>query len=73
MKKPLTKTIKTFYGIGDLFSTLGVNVEIYLFTFFLTNIAQFKLTTVAMIGSITSLSTVFLSLFYGVLFLGQRL
>lgn len=72
MNKPLTKRIKYFYGIGDMFSTLAINVDLYLFEFFMINIAMFPLTTSAFIGTVTTLTSALLSIFYGVLITGTK-
>ncbi|MFZ7134259.1 MAG: MFS transporter [Eubacteriales bacterium] len=65
MKKPLTKLIKTFYGIGDMGFTLMTNVESYLFIFFLTNIAKFSASTVIILGLICSIADAVMSPIYG--------
>lgn len=65
MKKPLSKALKIFYGIGDFGFTLMSNVELYGFAFFLTNIVKFDLGTTAFILTFTSLIDAILSPFYG--------
>ncbi|GAV22910.1 MFS transporter [Carboxydothermus pertinax] len=72
MKKPLSKAIKTFYGIGDLGFTLMASVELFLFVFFLTDVAKFSLSTVALIGSVTSIVDAILSPFYGAIISGTK-
>lgn len=64
-KKPLSKAIKTFYGIGDMGFSFMTSVELFLFVFFLTDVAKFSLPVVAIIGSITSIVDALLSPFYG--------
>ncbi|MPW27156.1 Na+/melibiose symporter and related transporter [Alkalibaculum sp. M08DMB] len=71
-KKPLSKAIKTFYGVGDLGFSLMANVELLLFVFFLTNVAKFSLPMVAIIGSITSIVDACLSPFYGAIISGRK-
>ncbi|KPU42311.1 melibiose carrier protein [Oxobacter pfennigii] len=72
MKKPLSKAIKTFYGVGDLGFSLMTSVELYLFVFFLTNVAKFSLPMVALIGSVTSIVDAVLSPFYGAIISGTK-
>ncbi|QSX07967.1 MFS transporter [Alkalibacter rhizosphaerae] len=64
-KKPLSKTIRTFFGVGDMGFSLMTLVEMYFFVFFLTNVAKFPLATVAVIGTATSIGDALLSPFYG--------
>lgn len=64
-KKPLSKALKTFYGVGDCGFTLMSNVESYYFNFFLTNLAKFGLGTVSMITTVASLVDACLSWMYG--------
>lgn len=72
MNKPLSKAIRTLYGIGDLGFSLMTSVELYLFVFFLTNIAKFSLPMVALIGSVTSIVDAVLSPFYGAIISGTK-
>lgn len=72
MKKPLSKAIRTFYGIGDFGFSLMTSVELYLFVFFLTNVAKFSLPMVALIGSVTSIVDAILSPFYGAIISGTK-
>ncbi|KPU42573.1 melibiose carrier protein [Oxobacter pfennigii] len=72
MKKPLSKAIKTFYGIGDLGFSLMTSVETVLFVFFMTNVAKFSLPMVAIIGSVTSIVDAILSPFYGAIISGTK-
>ena len=72
MKKPLTKTIKTFYGFGDFGFNLMAAVEIYFFVFFLTDIAKLPLGLVAVIGTITSVVDAVSSPFYGAIISGTK-
>lgn len=72
MKKPLSKAIRTFYGVGDLGFSLMTSVELFLFVFFLTNVAKFSLPMVALIGSITSIVDAVLSPFYGAIISGTK-
>ncbi|NTW71273.1 MAG: Na+/melibiose symporter and related transporter [Eubacteriaceae bacterium] len=72
MKKELSKTIKTFYGVGDLGFSLMTSVELFFFVFFLTNVAKFSLPMVALIGSVTSIVDAVLSPFYGAYITGTK-
>lgn len=71
-KKALNKTIRTFYGFGDLGFTLMSSVELYFFIFFLTNVAKFSLPMVALIASVTSIVDAVLSPFYGAFLSGTK-
>lgn len=64
-KKPLSRGLKIFYGVGDCAFSLMTNVESYFFTFFLTNLAQFNLTTVALVTTTASTIDAALSWVYG--------
>ena len=65
MKKDLSKSLKIFYGIGDLLFTLMSSIEGYFFTFFLTNLAMFPLATVAFITTVASTIDACISWVYG--------
>ena len=52
MKKELSKSLKLFYGVGDMGFTLMTNVETFYFNFFLTNVAQFSVATAGVISSV---------------------
>ena len=71
-KKPLSKAIKTLYGIGDFGFGLMASVELYFFVFFLTNVAKLSLPTVALISSITSIVDAVSSPFYGAIISGTK-
>ena len=64
-KKPLSKALKLFYGVGDCGFTLMSNVESYFFNFFLTNLASFDLGIVTAITTISSTVDACLSWIYG--------
>ena len=64
-KKPLSKALKMFYGIGDCGFSLMTNVESYFFNFFLTNLAKFELGTVTFITTFISMVDACLSWMYG--------
>ena len=71
-KKPLSKTIKRFYGVGDFGFNLMALVEIYFFVFFLTDIAKLPLGLVAIIGTVTSVVDAVTSPFYGAIISGTK-
>ena len=64
-KKPLSRALKLFYGVGDCGFTLMSNVESYFFNFFLTNLASFDLGVVTAITTISSTVDACLSWIYG--------
>lgn len=64
-KKELSKTLKHFYGVGDLGFNLMSNVETYYFNFFLTNVAAFSAGVAGLIASVASLTDACLSWIYG--------
>lgn len=72
MKKPLSKSIKSLYGIGDFGFGLMSGVETFLFVFFLTTVAKFSLPMVALIGTVTSVVDASLSPFYGAIISGMK-
>ncbi|KPU42820.1 hypothetical protein OXPF_35830 [Oxobacter pfennigii] len=65
MKKPLSKSLKTFYGVGDLGFSLMTSVGVYLQTYFLTDVAGFNLALVALIISIPNTFDAIFSGVYG--------
>ena len=64
-KKPLSKALKMFYGVGDCGFTLMSNVESYFFNYFLTNLAMFDLGIVTFITTVSSMVDACLSWIYG--------
>ena len=71
-KKPLSKALKTFYGVGDCAFSLMTSVENYFFPFFLTNLAQFDLGLAALIQTITSGVDAAISWIYGAIIDGSK-
>ncbi|QSX08075.1 MFS transporter [Alkalibacter rhizosphaerae] len=71
-KKPISKALRTFYGVGDMGFSLMASVETFFFVFFLTNVAKFPLVTVALIGTVTSIVDAVLSPFYGAIIEGTK-
>ena len=64
-KKPLSKALKLFYGVGDCGFTLMSNVVRYFFNFFLTNLASFDRGIVTAITTRSSTVDACLSWIYG--------
>lgn len=64
-KKPLSKALRIFYGVGDCAFSLMTNIEIYFFPFFLTNLAMFSVVTAGIIQTVTSGVDTALSWIYG--------
>lgn len=64
-KKQLSKSLRTFFGVGDFGFNLMSNVETYYFNFFLTNVAAFSVGVAGIISSIASLTDACLSWVYG--------
>lgn len=56
-KKPISKGLKTFFGVGDLGFNWMTNIETYYYAYFLTNIAQFPLALVTVTRPSEVLST----------------
>jgi len=65
--KPISKALKTFFGIGDMGFSWMTNIETYYFAFFLTNIAKFPLALVSVIQTIGSVVDAALSWVYGII------
>ena len=65
MKKPLSKTIKNFFGIGDVGFVLMSNLDTYFFTFFLTDVALFPVAIMGLITTVISTVDMCLAPFYG--------
>ncbi|MDR1567001.1 MAG: MFS transporter [Treponema sp.] len=63
--KPISKTTRFWYGLGDCGFTIMSNVEAFFFNFFLTNIAMFAAEIAATISLITSIVDTVLSWIYG--------
>ncbi len=64
-RKPLSKSLKVFYGVGDFGFSLMSNVETYYFVFFLTNFALFDTATAAIVSGIGSAVDAILGWMYG--------
>lgn len=50
----LTKSLRYFYGVGDMFFALMTSVYSYYLTFYYTNVAMLSLGTIAILVSVTS-------------------
>jgi Na+/melibiose symporter-like transporter len=67
MAERLNKSLLYTFGIGDLFFTLMINMELYFFPAFLTDYAQFSLGVVGRILYITSFADIVCALVAGVI------
>jgi Na+/melibiose symporter-like transporter len=67
MGEGLNKSVLYTFGVGDLFFTLMVNMEIYFFAAFLTDFAQFSLIIVSQILWITSFADIICALVAGII------
>lgn len=63
--RPLSRALRTFYGVGDFGFTLMSNVETYFFVFFLTNLALFDPAVSAIIAAVGSGVDAVLGWMYG--------
>ena len=63
--KGISKTIRYFYGIGDMCFALMTNVGVYYSTFYLTNVAKMSLASVALITSVVAAIDAFTAWIYG--------
>ena len=63
--KPLSGTLKIFYGVGDCAFSLMTAVESYYFNFFLTNLAAFSIPVATTIATVASTVDACLSWMYG--------
>lgn len=63
--KPLSNTLKFFFGVGDCGFTLMTNLETFYFQFFLTNIAAFSVGVMAVVTTVISVVDASLSWIYG--------
>ena len=66
MDNKLSKTLLYTYGVPDLCFSLMINMEVYFFTIFLTDYAQFSLALVTQILVVTSIIDIVCSLAGGV-------
>ncbi|MCQ2509208.1 MAG: MFS transporter [Lachnospiraceae bacterium] len=63
--KPISKSLKTFYGVGDFSFTLMTNIDTFYASFFFTNIAKFSLGIVSIMTTISAVVDAILSMMYG--------
>ena len=63
--KPLSKSLKIFFGVGDFGFNLMSSVETYYFVFFLTNFAMFDPGTAALVSGVGSMVDAILGWMYG--------
>ena len=63
--KPLSKSLKRFFGVGDFSFTLMSNIDTYYASYFFTNIAKFSLGVVSVMTTISAVIDMILSSLYG--------
>lgn len=63
--KPLSTSLKYFFGVGDAGFKIMTNIETFYFTYFLTNIAQFSMGLVTIVGTTINMVDTILSWTYG--------
>ncbi|MCC6093553.1 MAG: MFS transporter [Eubacterium sp.] len=63
--KPLSRSLKTMYGIGDFGFTLMSNVDTFYANIFFTNIALLPLAAVSVMTTISAVVDLILSMMYG--------
>lgn len=63
--KPLSRSLKTFFGIGDFGFTLMTNIDTFYASYFFINIALLPLATVSVITTISAVVDLILSCLYG--------
>ena len=63
--KPLSTSLKYFYGVGDAGFKIMTNIETFYFTFFLTNIAKFSTTLTGVVSTAINMVDTVLSWTYG--------
>ncbi len=63
--KPLSRPLKTFFGIGDFGFTLMTNIDTFYASYFFINIALLPLATVSVITTISAIVDLILSCLYG--------
>lgn len=63
--KPLSTSLKYFYGVGDAGFKIMTNIETFYFTFFLTNIAKFSTTLTGIVSTAINMVDTILSWTYG--------
>lgn len=61
----ISKSLRRFFGVGDMGFNLMTNIETYYFQFFLTDVAKFALPIVTLISTVSSLVDAALSWAYG--------
>lgn len=64
-KKPLSRTLKTFWGVGDLGFSLMTSANMYYLNFFLTDVARMPLGLVAVVSTLPAVVDAIFSPTYG--------
>lgn len=63
--KPVSSSLKRFFGVGDLGFTMMSNIDTFYASYFFTNIAKFSLGIVTTITTISAIVDAILSCLYG--------
>ena len=63
--KKLTKSLKTFFGVGDFGFTMMSNIDTFYASYFFINIAMFPLAVVSVMTTISAVVDLILSCLYG--------
>lgn len=61
----LSKSLKTFYGVGDFGFNVMANVDTFFSSIFFTNVAKFSLEAIAVFTTISAIADTIFSMFYG--------
>lgn len=64
-QKPISGTLKKFFGVGDFGFNLMSNIDTYYASYFFTNIAKFSTGIVAVMTTISAVVDAILSMMYG--------
>jgi len=64
-RKPLSFSLRYFFGVGDAGFKLMTNIETFYFTYFLTNIANFSAALTGVVGTAINIVDTILSWTYG--------
>ena len=63
--KALSKSLKTFFGVGDFGFTFMTSIDTYYASYFFTNIAMFSLSATTIMTTVSAITDAVLSVLYG--------
>ena len=63
--KKLSRSLKTFYGVGDFGFTMMSNIDTFYASYFFINIVMFPLAVVTVMTTISAIVDLILSCLYG--------